>query len=148
MPQSSRHAGRVQVVIGGTARETQAVYFTPAEARHWATSGVVSRFAIPLAGALPGGQATAGLDGRHVDERAVAATEGVALVGEPGDARVGLSEACEAGILSAGLAAIRSARARDPEFPPAVGKRGLELVYSAQALVSWERNRPMKAAGE
>ncbi|MGK5546682.1 pRL2-11 [Streptomyces sp. URMC 127] len=38
-PKSTKHAGRAQVVIGGTARETQVLFFTDAEARAWATTG-------------------------------------------------------------------------------------------------------------
>jgi hypothetical protein len=155
MPRRSNHPGRVQVVIAGAARETQVVYFTPAEAREWAMSGSVSRFVLPEVGELPaagpdalGEPATPSLEPHHVDIQPVAATGGVALVGAPGDAPIGLSEACEAGIVSAGLAAVRSARARDPEFPRAVGKRGAELLYSAGALARWESNRPMAKSDE
>lgn len=38
-PKSTKHVGRAQVVIGGTARETQVLFFTDAEAREWATTG-------------------------------------------------------------------------------------------------------------
>ncbi|MDX2557565.1 helicase HerA domain-containing protein [Streptomyces stelliscabiei] len=38
-PKSTKHHGRAQVVIGGTARETQVLFFTEAEAREWATTG-------------------------------------------------------------------------------------------------------------
>jgi hypothetical protein len=34
-PKSTKHVGRAQVVIGGTARETQVLFFTDAEAREW-----------------------------------------------------------------------------------------------------------------
>ncbi|MGW5609478.1 hypothetical protein ACWEWI_25945 [Streptomyces sp. NPDC003753] len=37
-PKPTKHPGRAQVVIGGTARETQVLFFTDAEAREWATS--------------------------------------------------------------------------------------------------------------
>jgi hypothetical protein len=40
-PKSTKHPGRAQVVIGGTARETQVLFFTDAEAREWATSDPV-----------------------------------------------------------------------------------------------------------
>jgi hypothetical protein len=147
MPKSSRHLGRVQVVNAGVAHETQVVFFTPKEARDWAVSGTVSRI---TESPLGGGQvapftvpATAPAVAPHQGQQAVSATDGVALVGVPGDATVGLGEACDSGILSVGLAAIRSARARDPEFPRPIGKRGTELLYSAGALAVWERNRPM-----
>ncbi|MFE9403999.1 pRL2-11 [Streptomyces sp. NPDC006530] len=38
-PKSTKHRGRAQVVSGGTARETQILFFTEAEAREWATTG-------------------------------------------------------------------------------------------------------------
>ncbi|WKU49092.1 hypothetical protein Q3V23_00050 [Streptomyces sp. VNUA116] len=38
IPKSTKHKGRAQVVMGGTARETQVLFFTEAEARGWATS--------------------------------------------------------------------------------------------------------------
>lgn len=38
-PKSTKLPGRAQVVIGGTASETQVLFFTDAEAREWATTG-------------------------------------------------------------------------------------------------------------
>ncbi|MEU1223074.1 hypothetical protein [Streptomyces microflavus] len=38
-PKSTKHPGRAQVVSGGSARETQVLFFTEAEAREWATTG-------------------------------------------------------------------------------------------------------------
>ncbi|WP_124291331.1 DUF87 domain-containing protein, partial [Streptomyces sp. ADI91-18] len=38
-PKSTKHPGRAQVVSGGSARETQILFFTEAEARQWATTG-------------------------------------------------------------------------------------------------------------
>ncbi|MER7050055.1 hypothetical protein ABT391_35060 [Streptomyces jumonjinensis] len=38
-PKSTKHQGRAQVVIGGSASETQVLFFTEAEARQWATTG-------------------------------------------------------------------------------------------------------------
>ncbi|MFB7186413.1 hypothetical protein ACFCZT_14105 [Streptomyces sp. NPDC056230] len=38
-PKSTKHHGRAQVVSGGSARETQVLFFTEAEAREWATTG-------------------------------------------------------------------------------------------------------------
>uniref|UniRef100_UPI002F9089D3 pRL2-11 n=1 Tax=Streptomyces sp. NBC_01562 TaxID=2975879 RepID=UPI002F9089D3 len=50
-PKSTKHPGRAQVVIGGTASETQVLFFTDAEAREWATTGppptTKTRSAIP-----------------------------------------------------------------------------------------------------
>ncbi|KUN51028.1 hypothetical protein AQJ43_29475 [Streptomyces avermitilis] len=48
-PKSTKHVGRAQVVIGGTARETQVRF--DAEARAWATTGPTTtaknRAAVP-----------------------------------------------------------------------------------------------------
>lgn len=41
-PKSTKHPGRAQVVSGGTARETQILFFTEAEARQWATTGTTT----------------------------------------------------------------------------------------------------------
>ncbi|MFF9572928.1 hypothetical protein [Streptomyces sp. NPDC014685] len=38
-PKSTKHHGRAQVVIGGSARETQVLFFAEAEARQWASTG-------------------------------------------------------------------------------------------------------------
>ncbi|MEU7384197.1 MULTISPECIES: helicase HerA domain-containing protein [unclassified Streptomyces] len=38
-PKSTKHHGRAQVVSGGSARETQILFFAEAEAREWATTG-------------------------------------------------------------------------------------------------------------
>lgn len=50
-PKSTKHPGRAQVVIGGSASETQVLFFTDAEAREWATTGppptAKTRSAIP-----------------------------------------------------------------------------------------------------
>lgn len=141
MPRSSRHAGRVQVVIAGQARETQVIYSTPTEAREWSMSGTVSRFG-PMAagGALTGPQ-----------DAPVQAQEPVSLTGpdvhlvgaaEP----VGLRDAITSGAITVTLETARWARANDPEFPPARGKRGQELLYSPADLTAWQTNRPRSAS--
>ncbi|MFC9624588.1 hypothetical protein ACFTXM_32990 [Streptomyces sp. NPDC056930] len=50
-PKSTKHHGRAQVVIGGSARETQVLFFTETEAREWATTGKTA--ADPKPAALP-----------------------------------------------------------------------------------------------
>ncbi|MEU6504496.1 pRL2-11 [Streptomyces californicus] len=50
-PKSTKHHGRAQVVSGGSARETQILFFTEAEAREWATTGTP---APPAVGAQTG----------------------------------------------------------------------------------------------
>jgi len=137
VPRASRHAGRVQVVIAGQARETQVIYSTPTEAREWSLSGIVSRF-----GSLAAGRALTG-----PQEAAVQAREPVRLTGpdvhlvgavEP----VGLRDAIGSGVITVTLDTARWARANDPEFPPARGKRGQELLYAPADLTAWQDNRP------
>jgi len=139
MPRSSRHAGRVQVVIAGTARETQVAYFTPAEARNWATSGAVSRFSIPGAGMLPEG---------HVPAVREAPGQGNEAGTVPAlDGPVTLREACERGVLAVSLESARAARKRDPEFPTPAGIHDGTMAYDPDALARWETNRPRAQAG-
>lgn len=38
-PKATKHAGRAQVVTGGSATETQVLFFTEAEAHEWASTG-------------------------------------------------------------------------------------------------------------
>ncbi|MCZ4102569.1 hypothetical protein [Streptomyces sp. H39-C1] len=45
------------------------------------------------------------------------------------------------------LAALRWARANDPDFPPSVDKRGAELLHRVGDLKTWARNRPRAATG-
>ncbi|MFQ6147447.1 hypothetical protein ACLMNJ_30970 [Streptomyces seoulensis] len=49
-PKSTKHHGRAQVVSGGSARETQILFFTETEAREWATTGTK---AAAAGGAVP-----------------------------------------------------------------------------------------------
>lgn len=141
MPRSSRHAGRLQVVIGGSARETQGVYFTSAEARSWGLCGAVSAIALPDAEAaadtprpsVPGA----------TDQGNGAGT--VPAAPEP----VTLREACSAGLLSVSLDVARAARKRDPDFPRTAGIKDGAMTYDPASLARWEANRPMalKASG-
>jgi hypothetical protein len=127
-PKASKHHGRVQVCVAGTAKETQIAFFTPAEARELAMSGVVSQFpgtraegaAAALAGKLP------------------ANVTRLRLAAEP----IGLRQAVADGLVPASLEAVRSARARDPEFPEPRGKSGSEHLFDRDELAAWARNRP------
>ncbi|MGA4844806.1 helicase HerA domain-containing protein [Streptomyces sp. G5(2025)] len=49
-PKSTKHRGRAQVVSGGSARETQILFFTETEAREWATTG---KTAADVGGSVP-----------------------------------------------------------------------------------------------
>jgi hypothetical protein len=127
-PKKSRIKGRVQICIAGEARETQIVYFTPAEARELATSGIVSPF--------------------PKDGPAVSAASVTRLHVAGAAAPIGLRQAVADGIVPIGLEAVRKARTRDPEFPASCGT-GPDggLLYDPDELAAWARNRP-RAAGE
>lgn len=133
-PRRSRIKGRVQICIAGTAHETQVAFLAPAEARELATSGAVSPF--------PGT--------RHADRQGDAPAP-PARLHVIGGGLIGLRAAVSEGVIPISLEAVRSARARDPEFPsPRETGAGGEQLYDRAELAAWARNRPhaAKAAGE
>lgn len=150
MPPKSAHVGRWQIVKGGVAHETQVAYLTPRQSRELAMSGAMTPFpALERPGestpALGAGDTPATSTGTRLElvKPLVAATS----TPEP----VGLADAVARGIVSVSLAAVRTARARDPEFPAPVDKNGTgptaKALFDPDALKRWERNRE-KAAGE
>ncbi|MFF9547989.1 pRL2-11 [Streptomyces albidoflavus] len=173
-PKSTKRHGRAQVVSGGSARETQILFFTEAEAREWATTGTP---APPAAGAQPGPvqlqkppawptpapelpPATEPPADRDALADAWSLTPAPAA--DPGgptdhippptapdddDQAVGLRQAAEHHLPGITLAALRFARANDPSFPGPAGKRGAELLYRVRDLKKWARNRPRSATG-
>ncbi|MFI7246360.1 pRL2-11 [Streptomyces qinglanensis] len=175
-PKSTKHHGRAQVVSGGSARETQILFFTEAEAREWATTG---KPAPPAVGAQPGPvqlqkpPADSLTDAWSTptpelppDRGALAdagsLTPAPAPAADPGgptdhtppptapgddDQAVGLREAAEHHLPGITLAALRFARANAPAFPGPAGKRGAELLYRVGDLKKWARNRPRAATG-
>jgi hypothetical protein len=135
-PRSSRHPGRLQVVVAGQAKECQALFTTAAEARELATSGIVTPFPDTS---------------EMTSSAAVIPLHAAAMPGP-----VGLREAVTSGVLpvpegstpARWLVAVRSARARDPEFPAAAdedGPRG-ERRYDPGELMAWAKNRPRAGA--
>lgn len=140
IPRGSRHQGRIQVVIAGTARETQAVYFTPAEAREWSGSGTVSRFVMPEP-EIPGPATVPSVPspGEPPEQAIQAGT----VPASP--ALVTLREACQGGVLAVSLEAAKAARKRDPDFPKPAGIRDGAMTYAPEALARWEGNRPRSA---
>ncbi|MEU5902336.1 helicase HerA domain-containing protein [Streptomyces venezuelae] len=158
-PKSTKHHGRAQVVSGGSARETQILFFTEAEAREWATTG---KTAAAVGGSVPvqlhkpptDGARTADLapaPAAAPGELAANATETPPASPAPAvvddDQAVGLREAAEHHLPGITLAALRFARANDPTFPGPAGKRGAELLYRVGDLKKWARNRPRAATG-
>ncbi|MGV9885193.1 hypothetical protein [Streptomyces sp. NPDC003006] len=167
-PKSTKHIGRAQVVIGGTARETQVLFFTDAEAREWATTGAAPaiRRAVPAQPGpvqlhkTPADSLTTVTDPTRLPADAAPATE-LATAAEPvatapvasttapayDDQAVGLRQAAEHHLSGITLAALRFARANDPTFPTVADKRGAELLYRVGDLKKWARNRPRAATG-
>ncbi|MGY3340962.1 hypothetical protein ACVW0K_007155 [Streptomyces filamentosus] len=150
-PKSTRHTGRAQVVLGGAAHETQVLFFTPEEARHWAELGrSVATSQRPIAPAdlgqdavnvsteavtqpLPAIPAQGGpaplredAEGFKADMEALFQSEAAAepeAAPDP-DAPVTLKEAVENEIVSVSLAVLRkesSDKTRGKEFPASVG---------------------------
>lgn len=172
-PKPTNHPGRVQVVRGGRAHETQVLLLSDAEAREWAMGGVrarprpvksLSQQLVPLIGGggvfgarpVPGADAGHGPGGRGP----VTLTKDSAAPGPAADGgscppaassksgqAVGLREAQEEFLSELTLASLRWARANDPEFPSHVAKRGAELLYDREELARWARNRPRAAVG-
>ncbi|MEV6408645.1 DUF87 domain-containing protein [Streptomyces bobili] len=168
-PKSTKHHGRAQVVIGGSARETQVLFFTETEAREWAATGKKATDAKPAAlQAQPG---PVQLQKPPADSLAdtwntTAAAPDPAPAADPGDVAlsapatspanpapadddqaVGLREAHQHHLPDITVAALRYARANDRTFPKPVDKRGAELLYRVGDLKRWARNRPRAATG-
>ena len=166
VPRSSRHVGRAQVVLGGTAHETQVAFFTDSEAREWASSGAVSVVAdgggqehgqgVTSRGhAAPVTSADASDASRDVTPRLTLVKGGPDAVAvppmptvPPQVRRYTLAEASREEIVPMKADALRAAKKRDSEkgeFP-----EGVDGKYTAEELQRWYRNRPntKTAAGE
>ncbi|MFE1346492.1 hypothetical protein [Streptomyces sp. NPDC058757] len=140
-PKPTRHPGRVQVVLGGTARETQVLNLSEAEARAWAMAGVPGQrqpltlrkphdAAAPPAAPAP---APAGLTAEGEPEPAVP---------EAGEEELLGLRAAQRELEGVSLAGLRWARINDPEFPDVAGRDGQEYLYRRDDLHRWARNRP------
>ncbi|MFE6461121.1 pRL2-11 [Streptomyces cinereoruber] len=127
-PKPTRHPGRVQVVLGGTARETQVLNLSEAEARAWAMAGAPGNES-PLTLLKPPAPPTP--DTASVPER----------IQPDQEQGVGL-RAAQKELPGTTLAALRWARANDPDFPTHIGKQGREHLYRLEDLQRWSRNRP------
>lgn len=141
MPPVDLTPGRLQVV-SDRVRAAQGIFMTPAEAKAFAVSGVVS----PLPYGMPGapratGEAVSAIALRTAPEQpnATVSAPGPVLAVSGG---VTLSEAHAAGVFGGlTLAGVRTARHRDPLFPGHVGRRGLALEYDPAALADWASAR-------
>ncbi|WP_103509013.1 pRL2-11 [Streptomyces sp. SM13] len=169
-PKSTKHAGRAQVVTGGSATETQVLFFTEAEAHEWASTGKTTTAEpqhpglpeqpgppllhkpAPLADSPPpdAWNSDASLPpiapapAPAAEPVTVPATSPTTPAPDDDDQAVGLREAYDKHLSEtvASLDAVRRARHDDPEFPTPVGKRGAEFLYRVGDLKRWVRNRP------
>ncbi|MFI6530713.1 helicase HerA domain-containing protein [Streptomyces uncialis] len=169
IPMPTEHPGRIQVVTRGRARETQVLNLSNAEAREWAISGARAKGTagpandVPDAPGLraeplpPADTPAAGTgiltppgDPGDVEADTPATPQAIpapaaAPAADPDDAAVGLRKAQQNHLPGITLAALRWARANNPDFPKPVGKRGAELLYRVGDLKKWARNRPRAA---
>ncbi|MBQ1116235.1 helicase HerA domain-containing protein [Streptomyces sp. C3-3] len=166
-PKSTKHRGRAQVVTGGSATETQVLFFTETEAHEWASTGLAAT--EPQHTALPEQPGPALLH-KPADSPADAWSDPALppttpapapAAGGPADPAtsspdpapgdddqaVGLRQAAEHPLPGITLDALRFARANDPTFPTSAAKRGTELLYSVHDLKKWARNRPRAPTG-
>jgi hypothetical protein len=157
---STRHPGRAQVCIGGTATETQVLFMTQHEARDWALAGRrQTHVDDPALSAMPAGVAasqagaTLGFLGEAGETVALPAADVARDTDATGDAAdaaaVSLSEASTDrgdAAVDLRLDALRQASRRDPEFPSPVGRRGQARLYAPETLQRWQRNRPRARA--
>lgn len=163
MPKGSRHSGRVQVALAGSARETQVIFTTPSEAREWATSGTVTDFPPAVSPAMsPTTSHTASDQGTEPPSVPTVPTAGVLVslvksrvsltksAPEPSSPQeapkpLSLREIADRDEFSMKYEALRKAAQRDPEFPAEVGD-GRSRKYDPAAVARWYRNRPRQSA--
>lgn len=145
-PRSSRHPGRVQVVIGGVATAVQVVWTTEAQARAYvvAAQAALGRRVPLLDLARLREQLAGGLVAvPDLDQDPAEAEPDQELVG------VTLTEACARdgvlGALGVSLDSGRRASTRDPAFPAPVGARGPAKLYEPAHLRRWALNRERRA---
>lgn len=134
MPPSSNEPGRVQVVTGGKARETQVGLLTGKQARMLALSGVVA----PWPGRVPGRRELVTVTARGLSDPVPEQGLVIETVPAPPDL-ISLRDAVDAGIVSLSLAALRQRSHRDPRFPGHAGMRGLAKLYDADKLAAYDR---------
>jgi hypothetical protein len=144
---SRNEPGRVQVVTGGKARETQVGYLTGHQARELALAGTVSPWPSPIPGMphLTNVSVPIGQNGNGSPD------QGNVIETVPPDDGVSLADAVALGVVEdVTLAALRKASHRDrgKSFPEPVGRKGLAALYDPEALQEWERSRPRASAGQ
>jgi hypothetical protein len=143
---SRNEPGRVQVVTGGVARETQVGFLTGYQARQLALSGTVTPWPSPIPGMPHLTRVTPAALGENPGPDLGNVTVTVPPV-EPDCDALKLSDAVDLGILTLSLTAARKASHR-PGFPSPVGWEGLARTYDPDELRAWERTRPRALARE
>jgi Helicase HerA, central domain len=113
MPRPNRHSGRWQVVVAGTATETQVCYLTQQEARRFAAGPDLAK--VP----------DSGFD-QHVPE---------GLGHHPG--LVTLRQAIAEGLLVGNYEAVRKRVQRDPSSPLPARREGTTDLYVKTELTEW-----------
>lgn len=163
VPEASPSPIPVPTEHPGRAQETQVLNLSNAEAREWAIPGVHAKGtsgpgpaprnpAAPVSSAadVPADTWSFNPPAPAADTPATPpanpAAEVPALAEDPQDAVVGLRKAQQAHLTNLTLAALRRARANDPDFPAPAGKHGAELLYCVGDLKQWARNRPRGTA--
>lgn len=138
MPPPSGHLGRVQVVTSAVY-ETQVGFMTGKQAREMALSGTVAPCprGMPYAGRRVGETSAPELE-RSGSDLGVKQPQPVSV--SPVEV-ISLRESVNVGILSGGLAGIRTARHRRPDFPKPVGYEGVTALYDPEQLAAWEAAR-------
>ncbi|MGW3377846.1 pRL2-11 [Streptomyces hydrogenans] len=144
-PKPTRHPGRVQVVLGGTARETQVLNLSEAEARAWAMAGVpgqrkpLTLLKTPAPSPAPTPAPVAPAPALACEP---AGEEPQAAVPDTGERELIGLRVAQRELEGVSLAGLRWARINDPEFPDMAGQDGQEYLYRRSDLHRWARNRP------
>lgn len=139
-PRPTRHLGRWQVVVAGTATETQVCYLSPAQSRELAgRSGRVpaqrSRSDRPSTRDVPGDVPQTGDSGDAADGP-------VDPLSEP----LTLREAVAEGLLPWSHAAAKKRLQRAKTRPQPVGKRGLADLFRRGDLIEWAEQETARSA--
>ena len=138
LPATSRHPGRAQVCIGGTATDTQVAFLSDDEARALVLGqrgDSVEDVADVACRETPDSQGKQG----------VTVADGPEPVALDGVRPITLATASAdrgRAVVALSYDALRQAKRRDPEFPEPAGKRGNAGVWRPADLQRWELNRP------
>jgi hypothetical protein len=131
IPKSSRHAGRVQVVIGGEAFETQALFLTDREAQGWASDG-------PITAPVTWSNTSADRNTMPAEQPAtVLSDETVARTVTP----MSLADIARRDIVPMKYGTLRASKSRDLSFPAPVDKKGDRDLYDPYEIVAWYEAR-------